>query len=117
MDWKQACVSLWGEDWIAPLSEVLKVSRRTVERWKAGTHPIPALIEGDLVALVAELIVREPGTPYPAIYGEMMRRFSSGESQVEIVESLNLRSDALHDVVTDQSMGRFSALLEGIEVL
>jgi hypothetical protein len=113
MDWKQACVRLWGEDWIAPLSEVLKVSRRTVERWKAGTHPVPEKIERELIALVGGIAIdlSSHEDPYNRAYGDMMRRLASGESPDAILLWLDARVDAFDDLIADCSAGFFPELL------
>ena len=36
LDWEDSAHRLWGDDFIAPMSEVLGINRRTIERWRAG---------------------------------------------------------------------------------
>lgn len=38
----------WGEHWRAPMARFLGVDRRTVERWEAGDHPVPAGVLAEL---------------------------------------------------------------------
>ena len=41
-------LALFGSFWQNQLGEVLDVSRRTIARWAAGSHPIPAPIWAEL---------------------------------------------------------------------
>lgn len=52
----QVCVLLFGHNWTALAAMRLKVSERTVRRWRVG-HPIPPGIADDLAALCDERAV------------------------------------------------------------
>jgi len=81
-DWKRACEQLWGEDWIAPLADVLGVSRRTIERWKAGQMRIPSSIAEDLVSLTSTLPASE--VQLNRAFGSLLRRAARGEEPEDI---------------------------------
>lgn len=84
-DWRKACTRLWGADWIAPLADVLGVSRRTIERWKAETIPIPERIRRDLIDLVIEIDAAADGhNETMRVYGSILRRLANGESPDDI---------------------------------
>jgi phage terminase Nu1 subunit (DNA packaging protein) len=100
-DWQKTCVALWGEDWIAPLSEVLDVNRRTVARWKVGDIQIPAHIAADIVRLP------KLGTATRA-YGEILRRVAHGDT-VQDIE--NWMADIRHALAHYQSdVGKYPAI-------
>lgn len=44
--------ALYGRRWQSSLAEDLMVSDRTMRRWVAGTHPVPADVYGDLLHLM-----------------------------------------------------------------
>jgi len=70
-DWQPACVDLWGERWSPSLADVLGVSTRTIDFWRAGEVDIPEALAADLVRLAA-------CTSTPRIYGDMLRQVSRG---------------------------------------
>jgi hypothetical protein len=90
MIWTKACKLLWGEDWIAPLAEVLGKSRKTVERWKVGSVQIPPEVEREIQSMAPfarEDVARE--------YGRLLRRHARGESISDMEDWLDRYSDAL----------------------
>lgn len=48
--------ALYGPRWQRALARSLGVSDRTVRRWAAGTHPVPAGVQGDVQMLVGKRI-------------------------------------------------------------
>lgn len=101
MNWQSACLGLWGEDWIAPLSEVLEVNRRTVERWKSGEGTIPEHIERDLIRLP------HIGTAQRA-YGDILRRLARGETMEDVERSIAEQRRAVARVRAD--LGKYRAI-------
>lgn len=82
MDWQQAARALWGDDWIAPLSEFISVNRRTIERWRAGEGEPSGAIADGLVG-----VARRSG--YDAAHtGKILRRLSSGETVADITDEI-----------------------------
>lgn len=77
LDWQDVAERLFGPDWIAPLSEVLGINRRTVERWRSGAVAIPERVAAD----IADLARRGRDNRN---YGVMLRRAASGEDPVTI---------------------------------
>ena len=100
-NWQDACEALWGDDWIAPLSEVLAVNRRTVERWKSGEIDMPAHIAAELVKLP------RLGSATRA-YGETLRRLAGGETMDAIEQWIADHKRAVARVKTD--LGRYTAI-------
>ena len=100
-DWQSACEGLWGEDWMAPLAEVLGVNRRTVERWRDGQVAIPAHIAAELARLP------RIGSAQRA-YGDMLRRMARGETLEAIESDLADQRRAIHRLRAD--IGRYSAI-------
>jgi hypothetical protein len=91
MNWTRACKLLWGDDWIAPAADVLGKSRKTLERWKAGSIQIPPEAEREIQALVPfarEDVARE--------YGKLLRRHAKGESISDMEEWIDKYTDALN---------------------
>jgi len=83
MDWKDAARALWGDDWIAPLSELLGTNRRTVERWRSG--------DGQPRASTAETLVmlaRRSGTDARSM-GAALRRMSNGAAAQDLIQEMN----------------------------
>lgn len=101
MTWQDAAHALWGPDWIAPLSDVLNVNRRTVERWRAGEQEIPNLIAADLIRLP------RIGTAQSA-YGTALRRLARGETVEDLEQSLADDKRALMRLKAD--LGRYAAI-------
>lgn len=94
MDWQDAACALWGDDWIAPLSELLGANRRTVERWRAG--------EGEPRASTAETLVmlaRRSGADARAM-GTTLRRISNGETAQDLIDEMNATMRSLRRVET-----------------
>ena len=100
-DWQTSCEGLWGPDWMAPLSDVLGVNRRTVERWREGAVAIPAHISSELVRLP------RIGSAQRA-YGDMLRRLARGETMDTIESDLADQRRAIHRLRAD--IGRYSAI-------
>lgn len=89
MDWQDAARALWGDDWIAPLSEMLGANRRTVERWRAG--------EGEPRVTTAEtlqMLARRSGAD-ARVMGTILRRIATGESPAAIVDEMNAMTRSL----------------------
>jgi len=83
MTWQDAARALWGDDWIAPLADVLGANRRTVERWRAGEGE-PRAATTDLLARLA----RRSGSD-ARIMGAVLRRIADGEGPQEIIAEMN----------------------------
>lgn len=98
---RQTCEALWGDDWIAPLADILGVNRRTVERWKSGDVPMPRHIANDLLKLP------RIGTATSA-YGDLLRRLARGESLDDLNQWVTDQRRALGRVRAD--VGRFRAI-------
>jgi hypothetical protein len=88
-DWQAACAELWGADWIAPLSEVLRINRRTVERWRSGATAIPE----DLADQLWEL---GRGDEYRRAYGIILRRIAKGEAPETIRRLAQITTQMTH---------------------
>lgn len=73
MTWIDEAEKLWGADWIAPLSEVLAVNRRSVERWRSEAQPAPEWL-GPALQRACILAGSEP-----RVMGDVMRRLAAGE--------------------------------------
>jgi hypothetical protein len=101
MNWRNAAVALWGDDWIAPLSEVIGVNRRTIERWNSGDGQPPDAIVADLIRLP------RIGSAQRA-YGDLLRRLARGETIEELETDAAKRKRALARLRTD--VGRFNAI-------
>lgn len=69
---------LWGDDFIAPMSEVFGVSRRTIERWKAGRGEPPASIREDMARLA-----RRAGAD-ARMMGAILRRYAAGATRQDV---------------------------------
>lgn len=94
-DWQAACVKLWGEDWIAPLSEVLGVSRRTVERWRSGDSPISQQLADEIVA--ASMTAGNEAR----LYGAFARRLANKEWPADLEAWLVAQRRALNAIYSD----------------
>ncbi|GGD38310.1 hypothetical protein [Aureimonas glaciei] len=86
--WQQVCQRLWGPDWVKPVSEVLGVNRKTIERWRDGITPIPDAID--------EMFLVQQSTPDDRAYGAILRRIANGETPDEIAAEMKLGFDALN---------------------
>lgn len=82
MDWQSECEKLWGRDWIAPLSEVLGVNRRTVERWRSGAVTIPSVVD-NLICDAMENVRQ------PRVMGAVFRMVAKGARPDDIRETLD----------------------------
>ena len=101
MNWISACEAMWGDDWIAPLSEVLNINRRTVERWKSGEGNIPPHIAAELVK------IPRIGSAQRA-YGDILRRLARGETMEDVEASIADQRRAVARVRAD--LGRFATI-------
>lgn len=101
MRWQSSCEALWGDDWIAPLSEVLAVNRRTVERWKSGDVEIPEHIAAELIR------IPRIGSAQRA-YGDVLRRLARGESMDDVEQSIADQKRAVARVRAD--IGKFNTI-------
>lgn len=55
--------AIYGPQWVTPLARDLRAmtggpSNRTMQRWAAGTHAIPAALVTDLDALAVDMVAR-----------------------------------------------------------
>lgn len=94
-EWQHICAELWGDDWIAPLSEILRVNRRTVERWKSGAIDIPSAVIRDL-----ERVYRRVGG-YARQYGETLRKIAGGQTVEDLQDSISQQKRALNRFEAD----------------
>lgn len=81
--WQEAARNLWGDDWIAPLSELIEVNRRTIERWKSGEGEPRQGIQDALV-----MLARRSGQD-ARVMGAVLRRMAAGETADEIMAEIN----------------------------
>jgi len=107
-DWQDACSRLWGDEWIAPLSEVLAVNRRTVERWNAGDPAIRSEIAVELIRL-GRRIDGDSIRPY----GTILRRLANGETIPDIHAEMQGMKRAIRRYEHDISQYRCIAVLAG----
>lgn len=91
-DWQDAAIALWGEDWIAPLSEVLGINRRTVERWKAQ-EGAPRQMMQDALAMLA----RRSGADARAM-GDTLRRMAGGVTPQQIADEMHAITRSLRRI-------------------
>ena len=73
----EASTLLYGGG-VAGLAHDLGVSRRTVQRWLAGSSPIPGGLAGELAGLVWD---RQKGLE--ALYGALMRSQTAFEASAD----------------------------------
>lgn len=100
-DWRDDCEKLWGADWIAPLSDVLGIARRTVERWKSGAIGAPRPeIQAELRRLAA--------MPHPEIVGRIVRRLAAGDTVATIAAEIEADRKALEAVA--KALGTFTTI-------
>lgn len=92
MSWQDAAEKLWGGDWIAPMSEVLGINRRTIERWRAEEGAPSQQLQDDIAALA-----RRGGTDARHI-GTTLRRMAGGETVQDIIDDMNATKRALHKI-------------------
>jgi hypothetical protein len=92
---------LWGDDWVAPLAQVLGVNRRTVERWRNGDLQIPAHI-------VAELVRLPRLGSATRHYGELLLRLAAGDRLDELQRCNRDQMRALRRLEAD--LGRYAAI-------
>lgn len=98
--WIHDCQTLWGDDWIAPLSEVLAVNRRTIERWREGRgQPRPEII--------AEL-ARLAALPNTRAVGRMVRRLANGDTLATITAEIEADREAVATIATQ--IGTYSTI-------
>lgn len=100
MDWQDSAQRLWGEEFIAPMSEVLMINRRTIERWKAGEGQPSNGIQVEMMRLAMRAESREIGT--------VLRRMANGTTLDEIDRDIRNQQVAARRVRTD--LGKFNAI-------
>ncbi len=88
--WQRWPERLWGEDWIAPMSEVLNINRRTVERWRAGQGAPNTRLIGELQRLAMR--------PEARSIGAVLRRMANGESASDIRRDMRAMELAITQV-------------------
>ncbi|WP_024350994.1 hypothetical protein [Aurantimonas coralicida] len=105
-DWQEVAERLFGSDWIAPLSEVLGVNRRTVERWRSGAVSAPDRVADEITDLARR--GRDNRN-----YGIMLRRAATGESPMAIRDAAQaLVLDVLDEVPVAMKAARDSDMRE-----
>ncbi|MCB8840235.1 hypothetical protein [Aurantimonas sp. VKM B-3413] len=104
MGWQQVCERLWGSDWIAPVSEVLHVNRRTVERWRSGANPMPPQLQEAIENLGRYSTVSRS-------YGAVLRRIANGETYEQIVEEMQDTRRALEHWLREKDRGEPLAVM------
>ena len=99
-DWQEWPQRLWGDDWIAPMSEVLNINRRTIERWRAG--------EGEPnIGLQTEL--RRLALRYGArAIGNVLRRMARGETLKEI--KADIREHQIATTRIEVELGKYGSI-------
>lgn len=112
LTWEDVCERLWGQDWIAPLSEVLHVNRRTVERWRSGKVEIPDDVERMIVeASPRPMLTRE--------LGDMLRRVANGATDRDLKKHLDDQGAAYRRILGMRQNGttllKVASLFEGEE--
>lgn len=93
-DWQEAALALWGDEWIAPMSEWSDINRRTIERWKAGAGAPRQRLQ-DRIVTIAE----RAGDDAQAM-GDVLRRMARGGSINGIREHIAALQRAV-DLVED----------------
>lgn len=79
MDWTDAAAALWGPDWIAPLSDVWGVNRRTVERWRSGDGAPREPLQAWLIRQASR------ADADGRMAGDILRRLARGETAAQIL--------------------------------
>lgn len=99
--WQQTAETLFGPDWIAPTAEVLRISRRTVERYRDGDSPVPGHVD-------AVFASEPPAEIDSRVYGSVVRQIANGTTPEE-----------LHDRATEilAAIAAYKALLWERDVL
>ena len=92
-DWQRWPARLWGDDWIAPMSEVLDINRRTIERWRAGEGEPREALQNELRKLALR--------PEARAVGSVLRRLSRGETLEDIRRDLKAMQIAVDRVAAD----------------
>lgn len=100
MSWQSYAQRLWGEDWIAPMSEVLDINRRTIERWNAGQGAPATGIQAEL----SRLSMRS----YSRALGDVLRRMANGESVDDIRR--DYREHMAATTVIQSELGKYNAI-------
>lgn len=88
--WQDHARALWGDEWIAPMSEVLDINRRTIERWRRG--------DGAPADVIQRSLARIAQRPDPHLIGDVLRRLARGETCDDIAEDYAARRAALQRV-------------------
>lgn len=88
--WQQWPERLWGDDWIAPMSEVLGINRRTIERWRAGQGEPNLRLQEELRRLGMHPLARQMGA--------VLRRMAKGETVADIREDIRAMERAIVQV-------------------
>ncbi len=99
-DWQEWPQRLWGDDWIAPMSEVLGINRRTIERWRAGQGAPRLHLQQELRRLALRSEARA--------IGMVLRRLANGEQLDDIRREVRDMHTALVRVA--ESVGKFETI-------
>ncbi len=104
LGWQEAAVLLWGEDFVAPMSECLGVNRRTVSRWKTGVIDIPP----EVAMMLTQSTPRQTMT---RDLGDVMRRIAGGASVRDVREQIENQGAALRRYMAMRETGMPLAMI------
>jgi len=100
MSWQDHAERLWGEEWIAPMSEVLDINRRTIERWRAGEGGPGHGLKVELQRLALHYNARATGG--------ILRRMASGETLDDIRREIREQAVAIASI--QAAIGKYSTI-------
>ncbi len=100
MGWQGDAQKIWGQDWIAPISEVLDINRRTIERWRAGEGAPRENLQTELRRLSMHPCARQIGI--------LLRRMANGESLDEIRADIRNYRIAINYI--ERELGKYNSI-------
>ena len=100
MSWRCDARKLWGDDFIAPMSEVLDLNRRTVQRWNLG--------EGEPAQRIQLELRRLASRTQAQALGRVLRRMANGERLEDIASDYRAHVSAAK--IIEAERGRYSAI-------
>ena len=98
--WKDYAIRLWGDDFIAPMSDVLGINRRTIERWNAGEGAPREGLQAELRRIALRSHARQVGT--------ILRRMARGETLADI--RADYRAHMVASTAVEHELGRYNAI-------
>ncbi len=102
--WQTTCETLWGPDWIQPASEVLGITRRTVERWRNNEREMPAEVQTEL----KKLLPKKLGIEATRAYGDVLRHVARGGTVESALHEIKLRMKAIDRLKANK--GKFALI-------